>query len=123
MNSGTPGAGSPAPSSALPSPPRFTCPAYGAPGAPPASAMGFVAGLLHAIVLWAWHAPALFQSTLHSEWAHAAQHVSFLTSALLFWWSLLHARSGATAYGVAVLYLFTTAVHSGLLGALLTFAR
>lgn len=83
----------------------------------------FVAWLIHAIVLWSWHAPALFQATLHSEWVHAAQHISFLASALLFWWSLIHARRGATAYGVAVLYLFTTAIHSGLLGALLTFAR
>jgi putative membrane protein len=83
----------------------------------------FVAWLIHLIVLWAWHAPSLFQATLHSEWVHAAQHVSFLTSALLFWWALIHGRPTATSQGVAVLYLFTTAIHSGLLGALLTFAR
>ena len=83
----------------------------------------FVAWLVHAAVLWVWHAPPLFQATLHNEWVHAAQHTSFLLSALLFWWSLIHGGAGAAAYGVAVLYLFTTAVHSGLLGALLTFAR
>jgi cytochrome c oxidase assembly factor CtaG len=49
--------------------------------------------------------------------------VSFLGSALLFWWALIHGRRAAGSYGVAVLYLFTTAIHSGLLGALLTFAR
>jgi putative membrane protein len=83
----------------------------------------FAAWTIHLVVLWAWHAPALFQSTLRSELAHAAQHVSFLGSALLFWWSLVHGSRGVVNHGVATLYLFTTAVHSGLLGALLTFAR
>jgi putative membrane protein len=82
----------------------------------------FVAWLVHAAVLWIWHAPPLFQATLHNEWVHAAQHVSFLGTALLFWWALIHGRRTAASYGVGVLYLFTTAVHSGLLGALLTFA-
>jgi putative membrane protein len=82
-----------------------------------------VAWIVHAIVLWGWHAPVLFQATLHSEWVHAAQHISFLASALLFWWALIHGHRGVTNYGVAVFYLFTTAIHSGLLGALLTFAR
>ena len=63
-----------------------------------------------------------FRPRLHSEWVHAAQHVSFLLSALLFWWALIHGRRTAVNYGLGVLYLFTTAVHSGLLGALLTFA-
>ena len=82
-----------------------------------------IAWLIHAVVLWAWHAPALFQATLHSEWVHAAQHVSFLASALLFWWAVIHCKRIELGYGAAVLYLFTTAVHSGLLGALLTFAN
>ncbi len=82
-----------------------------------------VAWLIHAIVLWMWHAPALFQATLHNEWIHASQHLSFLLSSLLFWWALLHSRGNAYNYGAGVLYLFTTAIHSGLLGALLTFAR
>ena len=32
-------------------------------------------------------------------------------------------RGRATAYGLAVLYMLTTAMHSGLLGVLITFAR
>ncbi|MDB5324912.1 MAG: hypothetical protein JWM57_481 [Phycisphaerales bacterium] len=82
-----------------------------------------IAWLLHAVVLWSWHAPVLFEATQESEWVHAAQHLSFLISALLFWWSLFHARASASASGAAVLYLFTTALHSGFLGAMLTFAR
>lgn len=82
----------------------------------------FDAWLIHGAAIWLWHIPVLFQSTLRSESAHAAQHVSFLASAVLFWWSIAHSRQRATQ-GTAVIYLFTTTVHTGVLGALLTFAR
>jgi putative membrane protein len=82
----------------------------------------FVAWLIHAVVLWTWHLPALFQATLENEFVHALQHFSFLFSALLFWWAILHGPQRAIGFGAGVLYMFTTALHSGLLGALLTFA-
>jgi putative membrane protein len=81
----------------------------------------FVAWLLHAVVLWAWHAPMLFQATLTNDAVHTAQHICFLGSALLFWWSLVHG-CGRRNYGWGVLYVFTTGVHTSILGALLTFA-
>lgn len=83
----------------------------------------FIAWLIHAVVLWSWHVPFLFEATRDSEFVHALQHASFLFSALLFWWAILHGRRRAVGFGVAVLYMFTTALHSGLLGALLTFTR
>ncbi|MFN2533137.1 MAG: cytochrome c oxidase assembly protein, partial [Pyrinomonadaceae bacterium] len=81
-----------------------------------------VAWLIHAVALWTWHVPALFEAVLRSEWIHTAQHLSFLLSALLFWWALIHGRRGLMGYGAAVLYVFTTSVHSGLLGAFITFS-
>ena len=81
-----------------------------------------VAWLVHAIALWVWHVPLLFDSVLHYESVHTAQHLTFLISALLFWWALIHGPQGAMGYGAAVLYLFTTSIHSGILGALLTLA-
>ena len=81
----------------------------------------FAAWLIHAAAIWTWHAPVLFEATLVSDLAHTAQHLSFLLSALLFWWALFYAH-GRMAYGAAVLYVFTTAVHTSILGALLTFA-
>lgn len=81
-----------------------------------------VAWLVHAIALWIWHIPVLFDAVLHNETVHTAQHLSFLISALLFWWALIHGPQGAMGYGAAVLYLFTTSIHSGALGALITFA-
>ena len=78
---------------------------------------------IHAVALWIWHIPVLFQATLRSDLVHTLQHLSFLGSALLFWWALVHGRRGLMGYGAAVLYMFTTSVHSGVLGALITFAR
>jgi cytochrome c oxidase assembly factor CtaG len=81
-----------------------------------------MAWAVHAIALWMWHIPVLFEATLRSETVHTLQHLSFLLSALLFWWALIHGPQGAMGYGAAVLYLFTTSVHSGALGALITLA-
>lgn len=82
----------------------------------------FAAWCIHAIALWIWHVPLLFEATLTNEWVHTVQHLSFFGSALLFWWSLFYAH-GAASYGAGVLYLFTTGVHTSILGALLTFAH
>ena len=81
-----------------------------------------VATTAHALALWIWHAPSLYQATLRSDSIHALQHVSFLGTAALFWWSLIHGRFGRTAYGTGVFYVFVTTIHSGALGALLTFS-
>jgi putative membrane protein len=78
---------------------------------------------LHAIALWAWHVPSLFEAALENEAVHAFQHASFLGTALLFWWAVL-GRDGRVAKGsgAAMAYLFTTMLHTGALGALLTLA-
>lgn len=80
------------------------------------------AWIIHAAILWIWHAPGFFQAALADNLIHTLQHVSFLASALLFWWALIRGRQGAASYGAAVIYIFTTAIHTSLLGALLTFA-
>jgi putative membrane protein len=80
-----------------------------------------VAWIVHAAALWIWHLPYLFQAALASELVHALQHLFFVGSASLFWWADMHARPRTARYGLAVLFLFTTALHTGLLGALLAF--
>ncbi|QIB51959.1 cytochrome c oxidase assembly protein [Pseudomonas sp. OIL-1] len=79
-----------------------------------------VAWLVHFAMLWGWHLPVLFSAGLENTWIHALQHLSFFWVALLFWWALVRARQNGSAVGV--LYLFTTAVHASVLGALLTFS-
>jgi len=81
-----------------------------------------VAWALHGAAIWIWHAPPLYQATLGSDTVHTLQHVTFLATALLFWWALLHGRAGRLGRPAAAIYLFTTSVHTSLLGALLTFS-
>lgn len=83
----------------------------------------FSAWVLHAVALWIWHVPRFFEATLESQFVHDLQHVSFFGTALLFWWALIHGRAGWRGAGAAILYLFTTMLHSGLLAALLTLAN
>lgn len=83
-----------------------------------------VAWILHTVALWAWHAPALYESAVRHEGMHALEHATFLLSALLFWWVL--AASGSRrrlGFGTAVLYLFTASLQSVVLGALLALSR
>jgi putative membrane protein len=81
-----------------------------------------VAWTLHGMAIWLWHAPALFEATLRSDLMHTLQHLSFLGTGLLFWWALLRGWAGGVGRPAAVLYLFTTSVHTTVLGALLTFS-
>jgi putative membrane protein len=77
---------------------------------------------LHALALWAWHVPALFDAAVENESIHILQHTSFLASALLFWWAALGRDSRGRGQGAAMVLLFTTMLHTGALGALLTLA-
>jgi len=79
------------------------------------------AWLVSALALWLWHFPWLFDQTLRSDWIHAAQHTTFLITAVLFWWPVVN-RIPSFGYGGALVYVFTTILHTSVLGALLTFA-
>jgi len=82
-----------------------------------------VVWLLHTGLLWLWHTPGVYQASVENELVHALQHFSFLGSALLFWWAALHTYgASAERRGLGILYLFTTMLQSGLLGALITFS-
>lgn len=77
-----------------------------------------VATAQHAVVLWVWHAPAFFEASLASEGLHRLQHVSFLASAILFWWSVLRRAS----LGEAFAHVTLTMLHMSVLGALIALA-
>jgi lanthanide-dependent methanol dehydrogenase len=75
---------------------------------------------IHAAALWIWHLPSLYDYAVAHEGVHAAQHLSFFITAAMFWWGIAHGRYGRAGYGAAVAYVFATAIHGGVLGALLT---
>jgi cytochrome c oxidase assembly factor CtaG len=78
------------------------------------------ATVLHIVVLWIWHLPALFTAALGSEAIHILQHLSFFLSALCFWEACWTRHVRRTGQGEAALMLFLVSVQAGFLGALLT---
>jgi putative membrane protein len=76
---------------------------------------------VYAAALWIWHAPALYQAALDYEWVHILEHLCLFATSLLLWWVTLRTLPRRGQVGMAILLGLTTAVHSGLLGSLLTF--
>jgi putative membrane protein len=83
-----------------------------------------VAFTLHVAALWLWHVPAFYDAALRRESMHVAEHVSFLLTALLFWYPIADAHPRRRfGVGVATLYLFAAGMQCTLLGALITMSR
>src|SRR5690606_16780173 len=80
------------------------------------------AGALHAAAVWIWHLPSLFQAAAFDEGLHALQHASFLGTGLLFWWAVVGDLRTHRRYGPAMALLLVTMMHTGALGALMTFS-
>ena len=78
------------------------------------------ATIVQSAVMWAWHAPLLFDRALDSFGWHILQHACFFVSSLLFWWAMLHPRGRASGYGVSAACLFATSLIGGALGALMS---
>jgi putative membrane protein len=83
----------------------------------------FVATAIQAVVIVGWHMPALFDLALRHEGWHVVQHLSFIASAILFWWAMIHHRSGRAGTLVSALCLFVTSMVGGGLGALMALAN
>ncbi len=81
-----------------------------------------VAFTLHAVAIIGWHLPRLYDLALGSEAAHAAQHLSFLGTALLFWWSLAYGAAAEERWGAAIVWVTLTMAYTSALGVILTFA-
>ena len=84
--------------------------------------MPLLAWATHGLVLWVWHVPTLYQLAVASEPVHLVQHAMFFATAGFFWWGLVYGRYGRAGYGAAAFYVFTTLVHTGILGAAFTLA-
>jgi cytochrome c oxidase assembly factor CtaG len=76
---------------------------------------------LHAIALWAWHLPVLYDAAVAAPALHIAEHLSFLMTGYLFWVVVIGA-GGAHDYLRRVGLVFATTLQSGALGAVIAFA-
>ncbi len=51
------------------------------------------AQVIAAVVMVAWHAPALYDATLRNEGFHVVEHVMFIASGVALFWPLIHATA------------------------------
>ncbi|OOG21027.1 hypothetical protein B1C78_16800 [Thioalkalivibrio denitrificans] len=75
---------------------------------------------LHAIAIWFWHMPRFYMAAVENPWWHLLEHASFLLTAGLFWWSVFQGASRRAPW--ALLAVLFTLMHTGFLGAILSFA-
>lgn len=85
------------------------------------TSVGGLAGavVIFAVVLWAWHLPALYDATFHSTAVYWAMHTTMIGASLLLWSASLR---GFAAVGAALFAVFATILQMSLLGGVLTFA-
>jgi putative membrane protein len=79
-----------------------------------------LAGLVFAVVMWAWHLPALYNATFHSTAVYWSMHATMLLAAVWLWSATL--RRGSQLLFGSLLTMLGTMLQMSLLGALLTFA-
>ncbi len=93
----------------------------GIAGRPTAALPLLPVGVAYGVTIWAVHAPPLYTATLTDATVHILGVVALVGTGTAFWTSLLAASRNAP--GRALAMLFATMGHTGLLGAILTFAN
>ena len=76
--------------------------------------------LTQTVVMWGWHAPALYQAALRQPVLHALEHASYLMTATAFWWAI--GLGSGRPRGASVLLVFAAALPGSALGAAMTLA-
>lgn len=80
-----------------------------------------------AIVMGAWHVPALYEMAVRSEAVHVFEHLTFMAGGTLFWWPVVGATSAAARWRLGeagkVLYLLFGTVPADTVSVVLMFAR
>ncbi|MDQ4133990.1 MAG: cytochrome c oxidase assembly protein [Actinomycetota bacterium] len=73
--------------------------------------------------LWFWHAGVPYDAAVEHHVLHVVEHLTFLVTAVWFWWVVVGARGRERiSNGFGVLLVFAMAMQSVFLSALLTFA-
>ena len=82
------------------------------------------AWLLFTAATWFWHFPPIYELVLRSYGWHYLQHISFLGTAILFWYPVIRPYPSRPSWSPWLLipYLILADVQNTLLSALLTFS-
>ena len=75
--------------------------------------------LLHAVAMWVWHLPALYDAAMENAAIHFVEHLTFLVTALFFWDAVFDTEIDRLR---RVGLVFVTMLQSGALGAIIVFA-
>jgi putative membrane protein len=83
-----------------------------------------LATTVYGMAIWFWHGPRFYQAGLLDATVHLAMYASLLAAAFIFWRAVIEAiRSPGGQSGIMAVCLLVTIIHTGLLGALLTFSH
>lgn len=78
----------------------------------------------HIVALWFWHFPGPYQLALRDDAVHAVEHLSFVATAVLFWWVVLQPTGARRlSHPATIVALVVMLAQSGALGAFLVYAR
>jgi putative membrane protein len=69
-----------------------------------------------------WHVPALYDAAVRNDVIHALEHVTFVVTAIVFWWVLIGAGRRSRR-GFGVLTVFAATLPATALGVLMTLAH
>ncbi|MCC6705360.1 MAG: cytochrome c oxidase assembly protein [Thermomicrobiales bacterium] len=72
-----------------------------------------------------WHLPPLYNAALYNDYLHGLQHMSFLVSGILVWWTIIapNPRWHKATPLVAGLLLFANTIPGAAVGAVITLAN
>jgi putative membrane protein len=78
-----------------------------------------VALVLYSGVMLVWHVPQFYEAALANERLHAAEHLTLLGTAVLFWWPVVGAAplGSPLSYPARLLYTFLAGIPNSVLGA------
>jgi len=74
------------------------------------------------VTLAIWHVPALYDAAVRNDAIHALEHVTFVLTAMLFWWVVLGAGRRSRR-GLGVVSVFVATLPATALGVLMTLAH
>src|SRR5260370_17078559 len=85
------------------------------------------AQVIAAAVMSAWHLPALYDATLHSESVHVVEHLMFIAAGLVLYWPVLEATSAQALWRLSppfmLLYLLVATLPQDGIALVLLFSR
>jgi cytochrome c oxidase assembly factor CtaG len=85
------------------------------------------AQVVAAVVMIAWHVPAFYDATLHSESLHVVEHLMFIGAGLVLYWPMLEATSAHARWQLSpvlkLLYMLVASLPQDGVALVLLFSR